>query len=96
LRSRVFFGIASGFILPVCANYIFSKFPPSTHGRAMGGLIGCLFLGQFINPFVLSPINAAVGIASGFVLVGALNALGAFVAVAGSRYWRRPPEVGEG
>jgi MFS family permease len=73
-------GIAATYILPTCASYIMTNLPSSTHGRAMGGLIGALFLGTFINQFVIYPLNAVIGRGSAFVLIGAVNGLGALIA----------------
>ena len=89
--GSAFFGFASMFIQPVTASYIFSRFPESTHGRAMGGLIGCLFLGQFLNPFVLGPITALVGMGSMFIVLAWVSLIGALIALAAPLYLRRMP-----
>jgi len=81
-------GFAATFILPTCASYILTTLPPSTHGRAMGGLIGVLFLGSFINQFVIYPVNATLGIGPGFVFMGGMNALGMTIALAVPLLWR--------
>jgi MFS family permease len=89
LFSMAFFGLASAFVQPVAANYIFTNLPPATHARAMSSLLGCLFLVQFINPFVIKPLNSLVGLAPGFIWIGAINVAAACVTLAAPLYLRR-------
>jgi MFS family permease len=94
IAGTVMFGIGSALVQPTCGSYLFNVLPPSAHGRAMGGLIGCLFLGQFVNPFVLAPVNAMFGIAPTFVLMGALNIALALLFVAAPLFLRSAPAKG--
>src|SRR5262249_7210428 len=89
-------GIVATYILPACASYIMTNLPPSTHGRAMGGLIGALFLGTFINQFVIYPVNMTIGRGPALVFIGAVNGLGALVALGLPLLRRRSPVVDRG
>jgi MFS family permease len=81
-------GFAATYILPTCASYVLTNLPANTHGRAMGGLIGVIFLGTFVNQFVIYPVNAALGIGPGFIFIGAVNALGVLIALTAPLLWR--------
>jgi hypothetical protein len=50
----------------------------------MGISVACIFLGQFIQPFVIAPLRSAVGVQEAFVWVGAV----ALVAGAMTLLWR--------
>jgi MFS family permease len=88
-------GVASAYIPSSCNSYVFANVPASAHGRAIGGLIGAMFLGTFINQFVMYPVNATIGIAPGFVFIGVLNVIGALIALMLPLFRRRLPVVGE-
>jgi MFS family permease len=89
LVASVFFGIGATLIQPVCTSYLLTTLPPSTHGRAMGGLIGCLFLGQFINPFIMQPLIATMHLAPSLVFLGVLNIVFALLFAAAPLFLRR-------
>ena len=55
--------------------------PEAARGRALGLLYTAQFLGDFINPFVIYPLRAAMGIHGAFVAVGVFMFAGAFAAV---------------
>jgi MFS family permease len=93
IASAAFFGIGSFLIQPVCASYVLSASPPSTHGRALGALIGVSFLGTFLNPFVMRPVISAVNLAPAFTLVGVFNVVLA-LAIAAAPLLRRSAAKG--
>jgi hypothetical protein len=47
----------------------------------MGITLGCMFLGQFLNAFLMTPLRSAFGIEGTFILVGALTLAGGVAAV---------------
>ena len=86
--GAAFIGFAVAFIKPVGANFIFAAVPDGMHGRAMGSLVSAVFLGAFLNPIVLSPVNSAVGMPSCFMILGVVSLVGALVATAAPLYGR--------
>lgn len=54
-------GFGLGLVVPNIITWIASGVPESLRGRAMGGVTTSLFLGQFISPFVVTPISNIVG-----------------------------------
>jgi MFS family permease len=86
-------GVGTAMIQPVGAAYIFTRFPLSTHGSAIGGLFACMFVGSFINPVFMAPINAAFGMGGAFVALGLINiGLAGCFAVAAMRRPRQSNE----
>jgi MFS family permease len=86
-------GVGTAMIQPVGAAYIFARFPLSTHGSAIGGLFGCMFLGPFINPLFMTPLNAVLGMGGAFVAVALASiVLAGCFAVAAMRQPRQPSE----
>jgi MFS family permease len=76
-------GLGAGLILPNLSAWIAEVVPPVLRGRAIGGMTTSVFAGQFLSPVLTQPAVNALGLASAFVLVGALAvalALGAAVA----------------
>jgi MFS family permease len=88
LAAIVFFaalsGFGSGFTVPLMQSAILNVVPPAVATRAMGISVACIFLGQFIQPFVIAPLRSAVGVQEAFVWVGAV----ALVAGAMTLLWR--------
>jgi MFS family permease len=85
-----FSGLGAGFMTPLMQSAILNIVPPSAVTRALGLSFSCIFLGQFLHPFVLAPLRAAAGIEGAFIWVGGATLLGALAALlwrarAGSR-----------
>ena len=72
-------GFGSGFMAPLTQSAILNIVPPAAAPRAIGLAVGCIFLGQFLHPFVLAALRAAAGIEGAFVWVGAATAGGALL-----------------
>jgi MFS family permease len=72
LVAVVFMGVATAFMKPLTAHYIFTHLPPSLHGRATGALISFIFMGAFLNPILLKPVVGAMGREACIVLLGVL------------------------
>lgn len=75
-------GVAAGITEPTTAMILLARAPESMRGRAMGLLLSALFLGQFLNPLLVSPLQHAVGIHGAFVVVGVV-----LLALAVASYW---------
>ncbi len=88
-------GMGSGLMQPLTQSAVLNILSPAAAARGVGLAVGCIFLGQFLNPYVLSPLRAAFGVQGAFVAAGAAAALGAALAV----IWRlriglRPARAG--
>ena len=59
-----------GLLVPNLNVWLTTVVPAATRGRAFGGLTTCVFLGQFLSPFVSQPMAARRGLAATFAVVG--------------------------
>jgi MFS family permease len=63
-------GAAVGALGPFFFTFISERVPPELRGQAIGLAYACMFVGDFVNPVVMTPLHAALGIHSAFVAVG--------------------------
>lgn len=77
-------GFGAGLMVPTIQSGILNVVPPSASSRAMGASIGCIFFGQLVNPFLVKPLRAAIGIQEAFIWVGGA----ALAAAALTMLWR--------
>jgi MFS family permease len=85
-------GLGIGVIEPTVASELLLRTPEPLHDRAMGLNVAAMFLGQFLNPFVVAPLYALSGAPFAFQTVGAIYLVGAvlfLIAVLAGR--RREP-----
>jgi MFS family permease len=71
-------GIAAGLVEATAATLILRRVHEHARGPAVGLLLSAIFLGQFLNPWVVDPLRHAFGIQGAFVAVGV-----AFLVLAG-------------
>ena len=71
-------GVAAGLVEATSATLILRRVPEHARGPAVGLLLSAIFLGQFLNPWVVDPLRHAYGIQGAFVAVGV-----AFLVLAG-------------
>jgi predicted MFS family arabinose efflux permease len=77
-------GIGTGFKAPVAASILMAQAPPHVRAAAAGLNFSCIFLGQFLGPFVLRALVAPFAIQGTFLAVGGtLLATAAAIALAG-------------
>jgi MFS family permease len=74
-------GVSAAYVKPGALAYLFTILPKSMHGRAAGFIITSLFLGAFLNPFIMAPLIAAFGVAQSFLLLGVANGAVALIVV---------------
>jgi MFS family permease len=96
LAMLIFFGVVSGFgsgfMAPLTQSSILNVVPAAAHSRAMGISFACIFIGLFIQPIILAPVRAALGIQTSFVWVG----VAALIAAALTVIWRMSAGVTKG
>ena len=93
-------GIAAGLVEATGATLVLSRVNERARTSAIGLLLSSIFLGQFLNPWVLDPLHTRLGIHGaivaagvGFLVLAALLAMGLMVA---SRRGARGRPVGYG
>lgn len=80
-------GIGTGIANPLISDLIVARASPEIRSRAIGASFTTRYVGDLANPFIMRPLGAAVGLHTGFVMVG-----GAFLAsVAIAALWRQSP-----
>lgn len=84
--SLLFAGIGAGLSTPQVTAMVLERVQPPLHAHAVGGLYAAIFLGQFLNPILLDPIRAQLGMTAMFSAFGmALVAAGGAMALFGGR-----------
>jgi MFS family permease len=84
-------GLAGGTLSPHVAAYLLRRVSPAARSRAIGFMFTMLFVGDFLNPLLIAPVKAWLGIHGAFLLVAALLGAGALVVLAGHRHVARQP-----
>ncbi|TKT77593.1 MFS transporter [Aquamicrobium sp. LC103] len=79
--AMVLSGMGFGLIMPNLSATLLSAAPPRLRGRLSGGLVSCIFLGQFLSPVVSQPVIARYGYETTFILTAALAGFVAAVLV---------------
>jgi MFS family permease len=64
-------GLGIGVIEPTVASELLLRTPEPLHDRAMGLNVAAMFLGQFLNPYVVLPLTQARDISFAFQAIGA-------------------------
>jgi MFS family permease len=75
-------GIGSGLLQPLTQTAVLNMVSPQAASGAVGAAIGCIFLGQFINPPVIKVLTGAAGLENAVLVVGMASLAGALLAVA--------------
>ena len=63
-------GIGTGLLNPQVNNMLLSQVAPDARGRAVGLGYTARYAGDFLNPVIVAPIAAAVGLHAAFVILG--------------------------
>jgi MFS family permease len=80
-------GASSGLMQPLTQTTVLNMVTPAASARAMGMALGCIFLGQFIHPFVMTPLRSVFGLHQAVIYLGVASLVGAVLAV----LWRFKP-----
>ena len=68
-------GIGVGLSLPNFNLWLLTVIPAAARGRAVGGLITAVFLGQFLSPIAIQPIASEAGFSAAFAVAGGISLL---------------------
>jgi MFS family permease len=77
LAAFLLAGIGAGFKAPVVASILMAAAPVNVRAAAAGLNFSCIFLGQFLGPFILRLLAGPFGIQGAFVGIGGALALAA-------------------
>ncbi|SFV12628.1 MFS transporter [Pseudoduganella namucuonensis] len=77
MAGGVLAGAGGGCIGPYLANLLLERAAPAVRGRAAGFMYSAVFLGDFVNPLVVTPLRTGLGIHQAFLVIAAALALGA-------------------
>jgi MFS family permease len=84
LAAFLVIGVGTGFKAPVVASVLMAEAPSHVRAAAAGLNFSCIFLGQFLGPFVLRLLVGPFGIQGAFIATGAaLLLVAAAIAIAG-------------
>jgi MFS family permease len=84
LAAFLVVGVGTGFKAPVAASILMAKAPAHVRAAAAGLNFSCIFLGQFLGPFVLRLLVGPFGIQGAFLATGGtLMATSAVIAITG-------------
>jgi MFS family permease len=69
-------GLASGFLVPFTTNLVVNRASPEARARALGFMYTANYIGNFLNPWIITPIRTHLGnhetfLAAGIVLLAA-------------------------
>lgn len=74
-------GLGGGFLIPFATNLVVNRAAPEARGRALGFFYMATYIGNFLNPLIMTPLRREIGnhetfLALGVVLVVAAVAQG--------------------
>ena len=78
-------GWGGGMTLPFFSSRVIEQTSADQRGRALGLMYTMVFVGEFANPVVVTPLTLRFGIKTAFLVVGLLTAGGALYALTRGR-----------
>jgi MFS family permease len=88
--GSIFSYLGLGILLAMSYTLVLNRATPEERGVAVGYLHAVMFIGQFANPVLLAPLNAAIGLRNSYVVAGVIAMVAAF---AGGAFSRRLSKV---
>jgi MFS family permease len=70
-------GFSGGFLIPLITNLVVNKAPPEARSRALGFMYTAMYIGNFLNPLIMTPARQEIGNHQVFLTVGVLLAIAA-------------------
>ncbi len=75
-------GLGAGMTVPHFAGRLIENAPLSVRPRALGLMYTMIFVGEFVNPWIITPIHVRYGISAAFLAIGiATLVAGAYLAL---------------
>ncbi|HLG86666.1 MAG TPA: MFS transporter [Alphaproteobacteria bacterium] len=84
-------GLGGGNMVIYVINLILNRAPAEARGQALGLMVTAMYIGDFLNPWVATPLRLAIGNHNAFLAVGAAILLAAFLQVFAFRPARSQP-----
>ncbi|MBS0580780.1 MAG: MFS transporter [Proteobacteria bacterium] len=85
-------GIGGGMTVPHFASRIIEAAPEGVRPQALGFMYTMIFVGEFVNPWVVTPLHLQFGIAVAFLCIGAGALLTSGLSAARQLMWARAQE----
>jgi len=82
-------GFGAGYMGPHFGRMVLDRAPAAARGRAVGLNFSAIYFGDLVNPFVVRPIAAALGIHRAFVIIGGIVVASALQIVVPAAWLRR-------
>jgi MFS family permease len=79
-------GLGGGSLVPYITNLVLSQAPADMRGRAIGFQYTVMYIGDFMNPLIVTPMRGEIGNHAAFAVIGALLAAAAIA----QAFLRRP------
>ncbi|MDB5395760.1 MAG: major facilitator superfamily 1 [Rhodospirillales bacterium] len=70
-------GFSGGFLIPLITNLVLNMAPAGARSRALGFMYTAMYIGNFLNPLIMTPAREAIGNHQVFLTVGLLLAVAA-------------------
>jgi MFS family permease len=75
-----FAGLGGGNLVIYANNLILDRAPIALRGKALGFMVMAMYIGDFLNPWVVTPLRGAIGNHNAFAVIGTMVLLGALTA----------------
>jgi MFS family permease len=85
-----FSGLSAGFLIPFMTNQVVNRAGPAARSRALGFFYMATYIGNFLNPPIMTPLRQALGNHQIFLVVGLVLAAAALLQAVS----RRSPVLG--
>ena len=86
IMGVMFCGIGVGLMMPNANLWVINLVPVQSRGKYVGGITTASFLGMFLSPIIIQPIQNAVGINTSFIILGICMAFFAITYVIIQKY----------
>jgi MFS family permease len=70
-------GFGAGYLIPHFGRWVLDHAPAAARGRAVGLYFSAVYFGDLMNPFVVRPFAAVVGLHEAFLILGGIVAASA-------------------
>ena len=86
-------GLGGGNMVIYVNNLILDRAPAALRGKALGFMVTAMYIGDFLNPWVVTPLRLAIGNHNAFTVIGLAVLIGAVTVAALQRSGPPPAEL---